>query len=640
MRPILTALAAACALAALAALPAAAQAAVSFQPPGDVVEELAADITITGTTAASGRRVWALWQHGEVACPPTYTATGPAAWPLEIADRNVSGTWTKTAKFTASVAGTYTLCAWVGPDIGVADEVARQVVHARRGTATITFGLPADPTAEVPQQLVVQGTSELNRDLHVAVLGGDVACPAEPPDDRHLVNGRKVNGAFSSTEELRRNTPGTATICGWVKDFFEATPNGTARATVTFRAPRATVSVTGPATYTTRQDGVVFTATGTTEAPRQVWMILADGDGCAPTARGQAGSWAVVGSSLGRGPFTRATGPQGNVGRHTVCVYVGTETSTDALAEHRYTVTLDPRDDENAGAERPVTVPPPALTAPLDGLRGKGARPTFRWAQEPWHGEDTLVIAARDTGGKLTRLVDVGEVDAVVHRGKKRLKAKTDTIARGSYDGFQRTVRLKQPLPAGDYVWWVDRRELSTEDVAPMRSAQRVLTVEGAKLAGRLQVSKRTVRQSFRQAPGVTFLTARTAPQAKVRFTVRQGGRSRTFTEIADRDGYALQRVFWSCDQPGARYQIVVRAADQYGATRTKRLTARGPSRARCARLDRGDVKGYLRRERRKALKKLTPKCAARGGVAAEVQEVNNAYVACLSPAGGTITIR
>lgn len=623
-------------------LPAAAHATVAIQP-AEVVETKPVTLTITGTAAAA-RQLHVARYDGHVPCSDRLWNSGGTS--LDVAPGNAvpAGSWSRTAALEVPKAGPYTLCAYVGADMfAVADEVGRLEVTARIPTATIAFALPSDPMAERDQKITVSGTSEVLRDLDVAVLDGDVPCAVRPPTairDK-LAYADIGPGAFSLDATLHRETPGVYTLCAWVTDFFLPGVNGAARQTITLREPRATVGVAGPATFTNLpKDTIGFTASGTLESSRQLWMIVTQEPRCAATPRAQQGNYIVAGEVLGSGPFAKRINGYGKLGRNTLCVFVGRETRPDATAAIGYTITLDPSLDEDAQAVPEPPVTPAALIAPVDLLRTKSLKPAFTWSAEGWKGEDTLVLASVGRDGKRTRLVDLGEERATVYHGKKRVRTTTAKLARVTTEGDHRTVRLKQPMPPGDYVWWVARGTVESGETVDLPSEQRRLTIEGERLRGRLVTKVRRDPGRFRAVPGSSTIGVRTAPYARVRFTVRGRAGAGAYSTVADADGLAFERITWTCAQPGARYDVTVRVADQYGAAKSRKVVTRGPSRARCARLLPGRLtKAAIRKGIRSATKQLTPKCAARGGVVVEVREPGGAYVDCRNPAGGYIVL-
>lgn len=369
-------------------------------------------------------------------------------------------------------------------------------------------------------------------------------------------------------------------------------------------------------------------------------MIVTQDPGCAASPSAQQGNHIIAGEGVGPGPFSKRIGGFGKMGRNTLCVFVGRETRPDATAAIGYTITLDPSLDEDAQAVPEPPVTPAALIAPVNLLRTKSLKPAFTWSAEGWKGSDTLVLASVGRDGKQTRLVDLGEERATVYHGKKKVKATTAKLARVTQEGDHRTVRLKQPMPPGDYVWWVGRGTVDSGETVDLPSEQRRLTIEGERLRGRLTTRLRRDPGRYRAVPGSSTIGVRTAPYARVRFTVRGPVGAGSYSTIADKEGLAFERITWTCSRPGARYDVTVRVADQYGASKRKRVVTRGPSRARCARLLPGRLsKAAIRKGVRQAITKLTPACTARGGVAVEIPEPGGSYVDCRNPAGGYIVI-
>jgi len=232
----------------------------------------------------------------------------------------------------------------------------------------------------------------------------------------------------------------------------------------------------------------------------------------------------------------------------------------------------------------------PKLIRPVNGALSFERAPTLIWKKGP--GKDTIVI----------------------YRGPKPRFGYA--IARFRVSGTWR-VSLSRRLPYGTYSWTVSRRDprVGTRRTTPPRRFR-----VGPSPLRHLFVKLRTHQYSSIKRPGVSKVTIRSAPYARVRLRLRRNGHTVSVRSFRENRFNPKSRFSypWRCSKTGS-FSLKVAASDRYGHRR-REVVRWNVSAARCAAMKR------KAEERRKA-KQKAESGSGEGG------SCTPGYSPCLPPA-------
>jgi hypothetical protein len=211
--------------------------------------------------------------------------------------------------------------------------VAPGAAHA----ANVDITLSADPAEDVPYQVTLSGSTDVQREVVAAIkpAGGRACAPGQSADDGSRFADTYVQGSYSKVYNLTSYDSGDYVLCAWLQDR-SSDPNAVATATKAFtvRVPHASGTVQAPTSVVA---GSVFqiNVTVQTEVSREVLVAVnAPGVPCGANYNANQRVDTLIDTFNQGGPTTYTsnfTAPDGG-GAYTVCGYVQ-EQSGDTVAE-------------------------------------------------------------------------------------------------------------------------------------------------------------------------------------------------------------------------------------------------------------------------------------------------------------------
>lgn len=322
---------------------------------------------------------------------------------------------------------------------------------------------------------------------------------------------------------------------------------------------------------------IVIRAYGSAPAAGSVFVYVSDKSGrCEPTAQAHelTAGLPLISDAVGPGAFEsvaeyQAKGP----GDKHICAYLAEAKSFAPIETAESSIFVD--------SGRAYT---PVLRSPGNGALSYERPPTLTW--DKGSGKDVLRIyrGSRPNKRSVMSRLDVPRAGGT---GFSLVSANGRWRAR-----FDRTVSY------GVYSWTVTRRDprIGTERVSPARRFR-----VGPSPLKKLVVKLRTRKFNSIKRPGVSKITIRSAPEAKVKVRLTHAGR--TVARESYREGRfntkSRMSVSWRCSATGS-FKLKVSARDRYG-NRRKSSVRWNVSASRCAEMKRKAEERRKAREEKKS---------------------------------------
>lgn len=168
---------------------------------------------------------------GAPCAPNAREDSGSSFWPYSnfAYEEHVNGSFQLERVFTWGSPGTETFCIWLAANENTIVSIPiTQTITFRAPSGTITATVnPITPAPGQPATITVTGSSEAPEEVFAKIrsAGGAGCAPTYAADPgQSLIEGQKVNGAFSVQATTTQTSAGTYLVCLWLADSREATP--------------------------------------------------------------------------------------------------------------------------------------------------------------------------------------------------------------------------------------------------------------------------------------------------------------------------------------------------------------------------------------------------------------------------------
>lgn len=185
----------------------------------DAASGLPRVFTVSGTSAVKQGLYVKYRAPGGAPCAPTASSDSgndlSAFW-----GNSINGSFSAKEVYTWRTPGDVMFCIWLAKDSGTVTTPIAQTVtfRAPTGSVSATVG-PVTPKPLQQTTVTITGTSEAPAALYAKIRpAGGAACGVSYTGDagNDLINGRSVNGTFSTQVTTTPQTAGNYLICLWI----------------------------------------------------------------------------------------------------------------------------------------------------------------------------------------------------------------------------------------------------------------------------------------------------------------------------------------------------------------------------------------------------------------------------------------
>lgn len=187
----------------------------------DPVEDVARTFVFEGTSGAPGYLYVKYRAAGGAPCAPSAASDVGEGF---LSGEPVNGNFRFARADTWRDAGQVLFCMWIAPNSESVVTPFSRVVTFRVPNGSVSISTnPSVLRPRVPGTITVSGSSEAPRALYVKYrpAGGAPCAPSPASDSGDRYTSESVNGAFSFTQAIAFERPGSYVFCAWLREHSE-----------------------------------------------------------------------------------------------------------------------------------------------------------------------------------------------------------------------------------------------------------------------------------------------------------------------------------------------------------------------------------------------------------------------------------